>query len=53
MKTIIKKPHYKMRCPKCGCPYFATNKCFYASQCHIQFRLTKAPQSWCYIEGMI
>ena len=37
-------------CSKSGCPYYATNKCLNASECHIRFRLTRAPQNRQYIE---
>lgn len=40
----------KYTCSKNGCPYFATDKCRYASECLYEKTLTKAPQNYCYID---
>lgn len=43
------KGEYK--CSKGKCPYYATDECKHASVCTYNKILTKAPQSWCYVES--
>ena len=48
LREFVVRGEYK--CSKSGCPYFGTDECKYAGECLYEKKLTKAPQSWRYVE---